>query len=413
MIRGRGLEPNRWYAPPSGMGAFWLCRGADGNVGRPGRNPPEKALPKYTLLVGSDAFMAAAAADMAEAQRRVLVQAMTFEGDAAGRAVAGAVMASSAGDRRVLVDDYTRFVVSDHFVYSPHNIFDPDVRAEVRATRGMFDDLSKTGVGVRVTNPAGPLLLGFAFRNHKKLIVSDNAAYLGGINFSDHNFAWHDLMLRIEDARISDLLAADFDSTFAGRPRPWRAVLGDIALSGLDGRDNQGGFAEVLGAIAAAEREICVISPYLTAPFTPALAAAAARGVTVRLITPLANNKPTVRDYLVWLAAKSGFELKLTREMIHLKSLLIDGRRLVLGSSNFDFVSYRTQEEIVAIISNEELIADFRARVLEPMLADALPADAAPRPGRRGARAAALLGAADAVLGWRLPIRRTSVPWTS
>ena len=395
------------------MGGFWLRRGGRGNLVRRDPNRSEKVLPKYTLLVGSDAFLTAAAADMAQARRRVLVQAMTFEGDAAGLGVAGAVMGSPAADRRVLVDDYTRFVVSDHFVYSPHYLLDHAFRAEVKATRGMFDDLSKMGVGVRVTNPAGPLLLGFAFRNHKKVIVSDNAAYLGGINFSDHNFAWHDLMLRIDDAQVSDLLAADFDSTFAGTPRSWRAALGDIALFSLDGRDNHAGFGEVLAAIAAAEREICVISPYLTAPFTQALAAAAARGVTVRLVTPLANNKPTVRDYLVWFAAESGFELRLTREMIHLKGLLIDGRRLVLGSSNFDFVSYRTQEEIVAIVSDEDLIADFRARVLEPMLAEALPAGEAPRPGPSGRRAAALLGAADAVLAGRLPIRRTSVAWTS
>ena len=368
---------------------------------------------KYTLLVGSAAFMAAAAADMARARRRLLVQAMTFEGDAAGLGIGRAVMASPAADRRVLVDDYTRFVVSDHFVYSPHNLIDPDVRAEVKTTRAMFDDLSKTGIGVRVTNPAGPLLAGFAFRNHKKLIVSDNAAYLGGINFSDHNFAWHDLMLRIEDARISDLLAADFDSTFAGTPRSWRASLDDIALYSLDGRGNRSGFADILAAIEGAEREISVISPYLTSPFTDALARAAARGVKVTLITPLANNKPTVRDYLVWFAARSGFELRLTREMIHLKGLLIDGRSLVLGSSNFDFVSYWTQEELVAVIYDDAVILDFRTRVLEPMLADALPADAASPDAGKGRRAAALLGVAGAVLSCGLPIRRTSVAWAS
>ena len=293
----------------------------------------------------------------------------------------------------MLVDDYTRFVVSDRFVYS-HSFFDPDFRAELNATRGMFDALDQAGVGVRVTNPAGPMLLGFAFRNHKKLIVADNAAYLGGINFSDHNFAWHDLMLRIEDAAISDLLAADFDSTFAGQPRAWRAELGDIELFGLDGRDNPAGFAPILGAIDAARSEISVISPYLTAPFTDALARAAAHGVEVTLVTPLANNKPVVRDYLVWFAAKAGLRLRLTREMIHLKGLLIDGRSLVLGSSNFDFVSYWTQEELLAVICDPGVIADFRARVLEPMLADALPPEAISYPGSRGRRAAALLGAA-------------------
>jgi cardiolipin synthase len=356
--------------------------------------------------------MAAAEADMATARRRVLVQAMTFEGDRAGLGVARGVMASAAEDRRVLVDDYTRFAISDRFVFSPHNLLDPDFRAELQATRGMFDQMCSAGVGVRVTNPAGPLLIGFAFRNHKKLIVTDNAAYLGGINFSDHNFAWHDLMLRIEDAAVSDALAADFEATWQGRGRSWSAELGDIALYGLDGRDNHARFREILAAIDAARHDISVISPYLTFPFTDALARAAARGVDVTLITPLDNNKPIVRDYILWFAARSGLKVRLTREMIHLKGLLIDGRRLVLGSSNFDFVSYWIEEELLGVVSDPGLIADFRRRVLEPMLQAALPEAAARSSPARGWRAAILLGAAGAVLGAGLPIPRTSVPWS-
>ena len=368
-------------------------------------------MPKYTLLVGSADFMAQARADMAKARRRLMVQAMTFEGDQAGLGVGRSVMTSPASDRRVLVDDYTRFVISDRFVFLPHNLLDPDFRAEVRATHGMFDTLSQMGVGVRVTNPAGPLLLGFPFRNHKKLIVADNTAYLGGINFSDHNFAWHDLMLRIEDAEISDLLAADFDSTWQGQGRSWNAERGDIALFGLDGRDNHARFGEIIAAIEAAQSEIAVVSPYLTFPFTSALARAAARGVEVTVVTPAANNKPLVRDYLLRTAARDGLRVRLTPGMIHLKGMLIDGRRLVLGSSNFDFVSYWIEEELVAIISNPELIADFRARVLEPLIAGALPEGAMQPSKARGRRAAALLGAAGFVLGCGLPVRRTSIPW--
>ena len=348
---------------------------------------------------------------MAAARRRVLVQAMTFEGDRAGAAVGQSVMASSAADRRVLVDDYTRFVVSDRFVYSPHYLLDPDFRAEVIATRGMFDAMARAGVGVRVTNPSGPLLAGFAYRNHKKLIVADNAAFLGGINFSDHNFAWHDLMLRIEDAQVSDLLAADFDATYTGQGQSWTSEAGDITLYGLDGRDNHARFAEIIALIDGAEREIAVVSPYLTFPFTDALARASGRGVKVTLVTPLANNKPIVRDYLLWAGARAGFEVLLTREMIHLKGMLIDGRRLVLGSSNFDFVSFWIEEELVAVISNQELVAEFRERVLEALVAEALPATAAPLPAGRGRRAAAVLGAAGWLLGLGLPVRRTSVAW--
>ena len=368
-------------------------------------------MPRFTLLVGSADFWAQAEADIAAARRRVLVQAMTFEGDDAGGAVSRAVTASSAADRRVLVDDYTRFVVSDHFVYSPHYLLDPAFRAEVTATRGMFGAMARAGIGVRVTNPSGPLLAGFAFRNHKKLIVADNAAFLGGINFSDHNFAWHDLMLRIDDAQVSDLLAADFDATYTGRGESWTTEAGDITLYGLDGRDNHARFAEIIALIDGAEQEISVVSPYLTFPFTDALARASGRGVKVTLVTPLANNKPVVRDYLIWTAARAGFEVLLTREMIHLKGMLIDNRRLVLGSSNFDFVSYWIEEELVAVISNQDLVAEFRERVLEPLAAEALPAAAARVSPGRGRRAAALLGAAGWLLGLGLPVRRTSVAW--
>ena len=66
----------------------------------------------YELHVGAPAFWRRAAGDIAGARRRVLVQAMTFEGDAAGLSVAAAIASSAAADRRVLVDAYTRAVIS-------------------------------------------------------------------------------------------------------------------------------------------------------------------------------------------------------------------------------------------------------------------------------------------------------------
>jgi cardiolipin synthase A/B len=370
-------------------------------------------LPKYKLLVGSDAFRRQAQADMGSARGRLYVQAMTFEGDAAGVAISQAILGSAAAVRRVLVDDYTRFVVSDRFVYSAHYLLDPDFRAEVKATRKMFDSMMQAGVGVRVTNPAGPLLGGFPFRNHKKLIVADNVSYIGGINFSDHNFAWHDLMLRIDDEATAERLAADFEDTYASRLRSWIAELGDMKLYGFDGGDNHMGFAEIITEIDAASREITIVSPYLTFPFVDALERARRRGLAIRLITPLKNNKPIVRDYLLWTAERAGFEVHLTAEMIHLKGMLIDGEKLVLGSSNFDFVSFHVEEELVAVISNPELIADFETRVIAPLLADALPADACRPTEAAGRRCLALLKTAERILSRDGLAQRRSIAWRS
>jgi cardiolipin synthase len=371
----------------------------------------EIELHRYNLLVGSEAFARAFEADVSTARRRVLVQAMTFEGDKSGRRVAGAITASPAEDRRVLVDSYTRHVVSDAFVWSPRRLLDRAFADEVRTTAKMFKGLGACGVGVRVTNPPGPLFLGFAARNHKKLVVADGVAYVGGLNFSDHNFAWRDLMLRIEDPFVAQQLTDDFDATWRGRPRPWEADFGDLSLYGLDGRNNGEVFAGVMARIAAARRSIQVVSPYLTFPFVEVLAGARARGVDVQLITPRANNKRVVRDYLVSAALEAGFDVRLTAEMEHLKGMLIDDEALILGSSNFDFVSYHAQEELVAVVSDPQVIADFRRMVIEPSLAEAEPARRGAITPAAGASAARALRIAERFVMATRGARRRVVPW--
>ncbi|MGI9169852.1 MAG: phospholipase D-like domain-containing protein [Caulobacteraceae bacterium] len=363
------------------------------------------------LLVGADAFWRRARQDIAAARARLYVQAMTFEGDAAGRGVAEAIAASAAADRRVLIDSYSRHVISDRFVHSPAALLDAGLRGEVRATRAMWDQMAGAGAAVRLTNPAGPLFRRFPARNHKKLIVADDVAYIGGVNFSDHNFAWDDFMIRLDGREAADLLAADFEATFAGAPRAWRASLGDLELLSLDGRSNAEGFGPILDLIDAAREAIEVISPYLTEPFIGALARAARRGFHVRLITPLANNKPLVRDALLAAAKRADFEVRLLPEMSHLKAMLIDGEALVAGSSNFDFVSLAAEEEMMAVIARPALIAAFRTRVLDPALERSVSAESH-RPGRVAGWASGLaLGLASRLIGGAGAAPRGAVEW--
>ncbi len=348
---------------------------------------------------------------MAAARRRLFVQAMTFEGDSVGLAVAAAIAASPAADRRVLVDAYTQLTVSDRSVKSLAGRLSAEVRAEVRATDAMFRDLAAAGARVRVTNPVGPLGIYYPARNHKKLIVADDVAYIGGINFSDHNFAWRDFMLRIDGASAADFLAADFEATFASESRPGRISLPEIDIFSLDGRTNSTVFARISELLATARTKVDVLSAYLTFPVTEALARAVARGVAVRLITPLANNKPLVRDYLLAVAGRSGFEVRLLPAMSHLKGLLIDDETLVVGSSNFDFVSLAAEEEFVAVSRSPTFVADFRRRIVENALADALPPGAHRVSGLAGHTAGALLRIADVVARSARNAPRLAADW--
>lgn len=354
-------------------------------------------MPRFELHVGSAEFWDRARGDIAAARRRVLVQAMTFEGDGAGQAVAGAIAASWADDRRVLVDDYTRHVINDTFLALTR---DTAIHAEAAATFAMFESLIASGAGLRLTNPVGRNPLRYATRNHKKLLVIDDAAWIGGINFSDHNFAWHDMMVRIEHPTLADWLAEAFERDWHGRPETLGAEFGPVRVLDLCGGNNAAGLAPLLEAFAGARETLEVVSAYPTFPFVDAMAAAARRGVAVTLHTPRPNNKPVVRDYLLGVARQSGIALQLTPMMTHAKAALIDGEVLVVGSSNFDFVSHRANAEYVATIRDAGLVAEFERRLLVPLREGG----AAPGPGDhsplRSLRARVGLRMADVLVSW-------------
>jgi cardiolipin synthase len=239
----------------------------------------------------------------------------------------------------------------------------------------MISGLRREGVAVRFGNPAGPFFWRFPARNHKKLVALDGrVAYLGGINFSDHNFAWHDLMIRIEDPKVAAFLEQDFLATWEGRDRRGSLRLPGLAIHALDGRRNEAVFDEVLDLVGRAREEIFVECPYVTDPFSRELQRAARRGVRVKLVIPEQHNFPLVRQALADAAARSPLELRLFPErMTHMKALLVDGRWLVLGSANFDVWSDRSQQEYVLVVNEPQTIAEFRRRVVEPDLACSLP----------------------------------------
>lgn len=348
------------------------------------------------LLVGAEAFWNRLDADIRAATRDVRVQAMTFEGDAVGHRVEDALLAVPHATRRILVDSFTRYVVSDRFRYSPSALLDPHHRREVAATRLMFERLEREGARVRYTSPVGPLFVRFPARNHKKLVLIDERiSYFGGFNFSDHNFAWHDLMVRCDDPDVAAFLGRDFDATWEGRARRLHGSFRDCEVHALDGTTNEEGFRPVLDLFAHAERSITVVSPYLTFPFCEALETACRRGVHVTLVTPRDNNKRTVRDYLLWRAARAGFEVRLFHGMSHMKAAIVDDRRLVLGSSNFDFVSYRIEPEIVVVVSAPDVIVAFKRQVLDRDLPGCTSMDFTPS-AVRGLASLAALKAADA-----------------
>lgn len=348
----------------------------------PHRPPlPPPALPcsgggEYSLLVNSGEFYAAIEPAILAARDRALIQVMTFELDAAGGRLWDALARSPAREKILCVDAFSTATVSDSPAYGLRYFTDADFRREVTDTRRLLRSGTRDGVQVFVTNPLGALCHRFPMRNHKKMMIVDDTAFLGGINFSDHNFAWHDLMVRTAAPSVVSALAEDFKLTLSGVNQAATHDFGAARLYLLDGHNSRSDYETLFAEITAARKSIDIISPYLYNPLLARLRRLSPE-VKVRIINSTRNNKPYLRRALLRTAAdaNAGMEVLLYQPgMSHLKAALIDDQRLILGSYNFDFVGYQLQQEVALSTANAALVNDFRRRVLEPTLSRSIPA---------------------------------------
>jgi len=355
------------------------------------------------LLVDAAEFWPRLQDDLRDAQHRAYIQTFTFEGDRVGTALARALERSPAADRRLLVDAYSLLYHSDRLIPGPA-WFDRGLRREVMLTHRWVKRLRQGGTSVQFSNPLGPSPLNLLRRNHKKIAVfDDRIAYLGGINFSDHNFAWHDMMLRVESEDLARLLTQDFVSTWDRKPLSMDRQVGPFRVLGLNGRGNRARLKPIFDAIRSATATIDVSSAYISYPFTITLAQAILRGVRVRVLTPEKNNKSNLARHILEASRRHGFEvLRYAGGMSHMKAMVIDDEMLIAGSSNFDFMSYHILEELVVMTRDAQIMSEFKERVWNPDFRSARTMVPRSSPGTRLGHAAVRIGAAIAS-GMALP----------
>lgn len=320
------------------------------------------------VLVGSKSFMLALEKSSSLAKNSLFVQAMTFEGDDAGEQLIDLMIKSPAKDKRLLIDSFSKVVISDNFVFGPKFLKDAAFRNEIRETKRLIQKAKEAGVKVRYTNPVGFLMSKYPLRNHKKMMIVDGEiSYLGGINFSDHNFSWYDMMIEIQDDLISNSLKLDFLATWEGKNQSKKIHKENGSLYFFNGIKSKELYEDFFQNINDAENEVVVISPYVSEPLLSRLKIVSNRGVSVKIISPSENNKGLFQDYLLSENRQGYFELLHYPGMFHLKAILIDGRKLIFGSSNYDLVSYHFEQEVVVVSEYKDLIDKFINEVFMPM----------------------------------------------
>ncbi|MFP2930781.1 phospholipase D-like domain-containing protein [Pyxidicoccus sp. 3LG] len=272
---------------------------------------------------------------IASATRRVHLEVYTFEREGVGARFLDALVA--AARRGVAVK-----VVVDGW-------------GSIGASKYLTETLRAAGAKVRVYNPLTSLCLGRSWRNHRKILLVDDAvAFLGGINIGDAYAAngdepgWADLALELRGDICRQLGAKLHAGASALTSGPV-----SLFLSGFGGGHRLR--KRYLSAIEGAKHEVVLAHAYFLpdASFVRALKRAARRGVKVALLLAGRSDvvfarAATMRLYRDFLRAGVSIH-EWTASTLHAKAAVVDGKKLLVGSFNLDPLSLVNLETLVEV----------------------------------------------------------------
>lgn len=268
----------------------------------------------------------------------------------------------SSARRRVLVEVYELGRSDLVLALGAQRARGVDVRVitdpTVVASRHSVEWLDRLGVPERVY----PVDDGRHQIDHVKLLIADDEAVVGGMNWGTHSDRNHDYVLETrvaaEIGRLVDIFGQDWGLA-GGTPVPLAAAAGEIAQT-APGEEIR---TMLEGALAlATRRALAEVYTFTDSETIAGLAAAKRRGVDVRVL--LDPNQPYNRHgYAVLRAA--GVDARwypIPRgALLHAKIGLFDGE-LVLGSANWTLSGLGVNHELDIETGDPDTVAAFATR---------------------------------------------------
>lgn len=312
-----------------------------------------------TLLTGYGAAIDALVADVDAARHSVRILVYIFADDAVGQRVADALGRAAARGVTVQV------------------MVDPVGSRPWR--KGMHAMLAATGADVREALPFRWLhgRTRRDMRNHRKLFVIDGmVGHVGSQNIVTRDFkpgiVNQELVARVTGpvvAELEALVRADWYMEAHALPEGpviIPAAQGEAVAQLLPSGSNYPleGFKTLLvWQLHQARRHAILVTPYFIPDddLVDAMRTAAMRGVRIDLILSAAVDQWLVRfaqcSYYAELLA-AGIHIHAYRDqLLHAKTVSIDGRLAVLGSSNVDMRSFELNEEASLLLHDAASVA--------------------------------------------------------
>lgn len=227
-------------------------------------------------------------------------------------------------------------------------------------------------------------------RNHRKLLlIDDDITWIGSSNLTGYNMNWRESVLRIKSGGMTftftKLFMQDFriynkyifNKAYNTRLVKYKdfEILRD-APSITVKRVNQ----KFIRMIKQATDTIYIETPYFLPGFLlrKALIDAAKRGVAVTVILPKqsdVNLIDVLRNKYLGPLFKSGISFMFYRpNNLHAKLMLIDDTNFGLGSSNFDYRSFRYMYEIMLFGSEPAISGQIKSHI-NKTISESLPFD--------------------------------------
>lgn len=210
-------------------------------------------------------------------------------------------------------------------------------------------------------------------RNHRKLlIIDDQISYIGSSNITEYNLNWRELVIRLKSdiaCKFKKLFEEDFENynkymVLIDKKNNSRTVQYETyeILRDVPSITIQRIKKKYLHLIRKAEQQIFIETPYFLPGYLlrKAMIDAAKRGVKITVIIPKHSDVGLVdilRNKYLGPLHQSGIHfLFYTPHNLHAKVLLVDDTIYSIGSSNFDYRSFRYMYEIVLIGQQIDII---------------------------------------------------------
>jgi cardiolipin synthase len=275
--------------------------------------------------------------------------------------------------------------------------------------KAFFDRMREAGINVLEFNPVNPLAgnrKAWALNNRdhrRQLVVDGRVAFTGGVNISatyssapggkrsrkpgeprHPRDGWRDTHVRVEGPVVAEFQKLFMETWsrqkgeplaprdyFPRLPPAGRQIVRVIGSTPEDPRSQI--FRTLISAIAHAESTVYLTVAYFAPDpqFLSALAAAARRGVDVRLVLPSYTDSSPIfhlgRSHYTELLRAGVRIYERHGALMHAKTACIDGVWSTVGSSNLDWRSFLHNDEINAVILGRGF-----ARQMESMFAEDL-----------------------------------------